>query len=382
MGLEVREISAPRVGRFKVYIQGDLKHKQFVVLTVHDLGCNHSMWTNFLSHYSMEEITKRAAFIHVDVPGQEDEAPDLPADYTFPTMQSLGEDLVCVLDQLDVKQVVGLGEGAGANIILRFALAQPGRVLGACLIHCTGQQANFMESMKEKMNTWKLDQIGMNPTAEAYLVVHRFGTVSKPSAVRKVILLDQKFAFEKAQNKDQLDIVIEGFQQSLRSKINPKNLKRFVHAYLTRSNVMDVIGKLRCQVLMVTGTKASFNKSVHALFDTMRKNIDKKLVDFLEVDGVANVLEEKPDRFAETFLFFLQGLGLVGGVPMPRVQRSASIGECGTPPGRTRSMSMEEADQPTRIYSKSPPKYSTSPVAISTSAPMEDSPVASSPPKS
>lgn len=96
------------------------------------------MWKSFLQHPSMAEINKRAAYIHVDIPGQEDNAPDLPADYNFPSMQSLGEDLVCILDQLDIKQVVGIGEGAGANIVARFAMAQPTRVLGVCLIHCTG----------------------------------------------------------------------------------------------------------------------------------------------------------------------------------------------------------------------------------------------------
>ncbi|BFY99009.1 hypothetical protein BsWGS_02048 [Bradybaena similaris] len=337
--LEQREISAPRVGRFKVYIQGDLKHSQFVILTVHDLGCNHEMWTNFLAGPAMEEIMRRGAFIHVDIPGQEDDAPDLPADYTFPTMQSLGEDLVCVLDQLDVKQVIGLGEGAGANIIVRFAMAQPERVLGIVLIHCTGTTAGVMESLKDKVMNWKLEQIGMNPSTEAYLCLHRFGS------------------FEKAENKEQLQRVIENFQHSLRSKINPRNLKRFVQAFMKRSNIADQVSKLKCRVLMVTGSKASFNHTVHNLFARMRERLDKMECDILEVDGVANVLEEKPERFAECLLYFLQGLGFVGGVPMPRVQRSASIDSTGTPPGRTRSMSMEEADMPRGIYSMSPPKY-------------------------
>uniref|UniRef100_A0A0B7BHM3 AB hydrolase-1 domain-containing protein n=1 Tax=Arion vulgaris TaxID=1028688 RepID=A0A0B7BHM3_9EUPU len=340
--LEQREISAPRVGRFKVYIQGDVKHSQFVILTVHDLGCNHSMWTNFLAGPSMEEINRRGAFIHVDIPGQEEEAPDLPADYMFPTMQSLGEDLVCVLDQLDVKQVIGLGEGAGANITARFAMAQPERVLGCVLIHCTGTTAGVMESLKDKVMNWKLEQIGMNPSTEAYLCLHRFGS------------------FEKAENKEQLQHVIENFQHLLRSKINPRNLKRFVQAFMKRSNIADQVSKLKCRVLMVTGSKASFNHTVHNLFARMRERLDKMECDILEVDGVANVLEEKPERFAESLLYFLQGLGFVGGVPMPRVQRSASIDSTGTPPGRTRSMSMEEADLPRGIYSISPPKYGSS----------------------
>lgn len=176
LSFEHREVSAPRVGKFNVYVQGDLKHSHFVVMTIHDLGCNHRSWRTFLEHESMTSITSRASFIHVDIPGQEDGAPKLPEDYTFPSMQSLGEDLVCVLDQLDVKQIVGLGEGAGANILARFAMAQPKRVLGVCLVHCTGTTAGFMESLKDKVIGWKLDHIGMNPTAEAYLVLHRFGS--------------------------------------------------------------------------------------------------------------------------------------------------------------------------------------------------------------
>ncbi|XP_076460398.1 uncharacterized protein ZK1073.1-like isoform X2 [Babylonia areolata] len=346
--MEEKEISAPRVGTFKVHIMGCIKTCQFVVLTVHDLGCNHTMWRQFLQHEAMEEINRRAAFIHVDVPGQEDGAKELPADYNFPTMQSLGEDLVCVLDQLDVKSVIGLGEGAGANIVARFAMAQPDRVLGVVLIHCSGTTASFMESMKDKLIEWKLDQIGMNPTAESYLCLHRFGS------------------FEKAENKDQLQKVMSSFQETLRSKMNPHNLKLFVHAYMKRSNIADSIGKLRCPTLMVTGTKSSFNATVHTLFNRVRAVLDKKKVDFLEVDGVANVLEERPERFAESFLYFLQGNGLVGGVPMPRVQRSASIdGGPGSPPGRTRSMSMEEADIPRGIYSKSPPKLGESKLSTS-----------------
>jgi len=30
----------------------------------------------------------------------------------------------------------------------------------------------------DQVMRWKLDSIGMNPTAESYLLLHRFGTVS------------------------------------------------------------------------------------------------------------------------------------------------------------------------------------------------------------
>lgn len=83
----------------------------------------------------MSEIKERSCFIHVDVPGHADNSGPLGekwvlnhnriliekfinencfiCSFTFPTLQTLGEDLVTVLDYLHVKYVIGLGEGAG-----------------------------------------------------------------------------------------------------------------------------------------------------------------------------------------------------------------------------------------------------------------------------
>ena len=48
-------------------------------------------------------------------------------------VQELGQDLVCVLDQLKVKFVVGLGEGAGANILARWGENSFFFILSFCL---------------------------------------------------------------------------------------------------------------------------------------------------------------------------------------------------------------------------------------------------------
>ena len=58
--------------------------------------------------------------MHVALPGQEPGAEDLDQDCTFPTMAELGLNLVTVLDHLRISRVVGLGDGAGANIITRY----------------------------------------------------------------------------------------------------------------------------------------------------------------------------------------------------------------------------------------------------------------------
>ena len=62
----------------------------------------------------------RSTFLHVVLPGQEEGAEDLGEGAKFPSMQDLGEDLDSVLDQLNIQFVVGLGEGARANILARW----------------------------------------------------------------------------------------------------------------------------------------------------------------------------------------------------------------------------------------------------------------------
>ena len=117
--------------------------------------------------------------------------------FQFPSLKTLGEDLVTVLDFLHVKYVIGLGEGAGANVLARFGIAHPTRSLGLILINATGSAASVTETFKTKvlvsvlMQTkfvnetvflhlqfinWKGDEVASS--AESFLVFHKFGHVS------------------------------------------------------------------------------------------------------------------------------------------------------------------------------------------------------------
>lgn len=71
--------------------------------------------------------------------------------FQFPSLKTLGEDLVTVLDFLHVKYVIGLGEGAGANVLARFGIAHPTRSLGLILINCTGSAATVVDTFKTKV---------------------------------------------------------------------------------------------------------------------------------------------------------------------------------------------------------------------------------------
>jgi len=142
-------------GSVSVYVQGDEeKLKDGVVyLTVHDVGSSYQSWVNYTTHQSMETVQKRAVFLHLSLPGQSSSSPDLPKESEFPSMSALGLGLVTVLDQLRVPMVIGLGDGAGANIISRFGMNHPTRVHGIILLNPDCQEATgFIERIKDQLS--------------------------------------------------------------------------------------------------------------------------------------------------------------------------------------------------------------------------------------
>ncbi|XP_067951126.1 uncharacterized protein ZK1073.1-like [Watersipora subatra] len=307
MASSIVAFDTQKAGTLNCQVDGDLASASVVILTVHDLGCNSTSWNNFVKHPSMAEITKRVVYLHVNVPGHEEGASALPADFKFPSM----DDLAASLDDVCAKvqcPIIGLGEGAGANILARWVLSAPKQLLGAVLIHCTSTTAGYLESMKDKNINWKLLG-GMHPSAENYLVMHRFGD------------------FSHAKDAEQVKGVIDDFHTQLNSTMNSVNIRNFINCFVNRSNIAEKMGSLTLPILIITGAKASHNHTVHTLYNAaIRAVSDRQKVEFLEVPDIANVVEGAPHKLAESLQYFMQGRGVLGGAPMPNVPSSIKSG--------------------------------------------------------
>ncbi|CAF1538237.1 unnamed protein product, partial [Didymodactylos carnosus] len=116
------------------------------------------------------------------------------------------------------------------------------------------------------------------------------------------------------------------------------------------------------------GKKSSVLSTTEKFYDRLKETRDvKRMVNspLLIADNVGDVLGEAPDILAKSMQFFLQGIGLLSGLPM----ETSLVGL-----GRlSRAMSMEDADRPRRSSVLQPQSPSTtSPVG---------SPPVGSPPK-
>lgn len=322
-------INTEKSGELTVTVQGDLsqQEKRAVFLTVHDLGCNHNAFQEFVNSPCMVEIKERSCFIHIDVPGHEDGASPLGDNFQFPSLQILGEDLVTVLDFLHVKFVIGLGEGAGANVLARFGLAHHSRCLGLILINCTGSPATVLQTFKNKFISWKGDEVAQS--AEGFLMYHKFG--------HQLV----------GDNPDKEKIVAE-YQNRLRGSLNSKNVGLYVKAFMNRKDLSLKGSKV--DMLLITGMLSPYASVVEKLY----REVEKEKVTMLKVERAGDVLADAPAKVAQSILLFCKGQGLLTSVIMPGVDRNRAFSTSsggsndGTNGTRklSRAMSMEEYDKP------------------------------------
>ncbi|UYV68574.1 hypothetical protein LAZ67_6000122 [Cordylochernes scorpioides] len=57
---------------------GAISNRTPVFLTMHDVGSNHAEFHVLTEHPTMEKINARSVFLHVEAPGHEMDAADLP----------------------------------------------------------------------------------------------------------------------------------------------------------------------------------------------------------------------------------------------------------------------------------------------------------------
>ncbi|CAH2991938.1 unnamed protein product [Chilo suppressalis] len=326
-GFQKYVVSTDRSGDIHVHVQGDLSQqdKRCVFLTVHDLGTNHSSLVDFVTCPAMSEIKERSCFIHVDVPGHEENSPDLPDSYQFPSLQTLGEDLITVLDFLHVRYAVGLGEGAGANVLARCGLAHPRRLLGLILVNCTASTSSVADAFRTRFSRWKGADISQSE--EDFLIYHKFGHVSYEETLHYHY---QQISSDSCEaGPGERERMLTEYRSRLRGNLNTHNIKQYVRAFIHRKDLM--LKGCQPDILLITGMQSPYSSVVEKMY----RELDKDKVTILKVDKAGDVLAEAPAKVSQSLLLFCQGQGLLTSLPPPGVERRMS-----------RAMSMEEYDKP------------------------------------
>ncbi|XP_017280346.1 protein NDRG1a isoform X2 [Kryptolebias marmoratus] len=285
-------------GRIRCTMKGVPKGDRPVILTFHDIGLNHkTCWDTLFNHEDMSEIMQHFAVCHVDAPGQHEGANTFSTGYEYPSMDQLAETLPLVLKHFGLKSVIGMGIGAGAYILTRFALDYPNMVEGLMLININPCAEGWMDWAAHKISGW-------THAVPDMIITHLFGKE------------------EIHRNHD----LIATYRHHILNNMNQFNLHLFVKAYESRRDLeieRPVPGinprTLKCPSLLVVGDSSP---AVDAVVECNTKLDPTKttLLKMADCGGMPQV--DQPGKLTEAFKYFIQGMGYMPAASMTRLARS------------------------------------------------------------
>ncbi|KGL79165.1 Protein NDRG4, partial [Tinamus guttatus] len=287
-------------GLLHVVIRGSPKGNRPAILTYHDVGLNHKLCFNtFFNYEDMQEITKHFVVCHVDAPGQQAGASQFPQGYQYPSMDQLAAMLPSVVQHFGFKYVIGIGVGAGAYVLARFALIFPDLVEGLVLMNIDPNGKGWIDWAASKLS-------GLTSTLPDTVLSHLFSQ-------------------EELVNNTEL---VQSYRQQISSMVNQFNLQLFLNMYnsrrdldINRPGTVPNAKTLRCPVMLVVGDNAPAEEGEgspsHPQVECNSK-LDPTNTTFLKVSGPfplqmadSGGLPQvtQPGKLTEAFKYFLQGMG-------------------------------------------------------------------------
>ncbi|XP_074055084.1 protein NDRG4 isoform X5 [Macrotis lagotis] len=297
LDLKEHDIETP-YGLLHVVIRGSPKGNRPAILTYHDVGLNHKLCFNaFFNFEDMQEITKHFVVCHVDAPGQQAGASQFPQGYQFPSMEQLAAMIPSVIQHFGFKYVIGIGVGAGAYVLAKFALIFPDLVEGLVLMNIDPNGKGWIDWAATKLS-------GL--------------TSSLPDTV-----LSHLFSQEELVNNTEL---VQSYRQQISNTVNQFNLQLFWNMYnsrrdldINRPGTVPNAKTLRCPVMLVVGDNAPAEDGVVEC----NSKLDPTNTTFLKMadsGGLPQVTQ--PGKLTEAFKYFLQGMGYMPSASMTRLARS------------------------------------------------------------
>uniref|UniRef100_A0AC34Q773 Uncharacterized protein n=1 Tax=Panagrolaimus sp. JU765 TaxID=591449 RepID=A0AC34Q773_9BILA len=275
-------------GLVKVSIYGD--RKKHPIVTFHDIGLDgDNNFQSFFQFGTVAEFADKFCVYNINAPGQEMDAKPFADNYVFPTMESMPSIIQAVVGHFGFKSFIGFGIGAGANVMLRYALENQNKLDALILINCSASAAGWVEWGYQKVNINYLRSQKMTNFTVDYLMWHHFGIRQEEG------------------NQD----IMRQYRSYFYNLPNPGNLAAYIESFLNRSAITfsrdGTTGpKLNIPVLQLVGSRSAF---VDETVDVNAK-LDPTKSDWVKIGDCSGlVLDDKPEKATEAILLFLQGLG-------------------------------------------------------------------------
>uniref|UniRef100_A0A671TSX9 N-myc downstream regulated 1b n=1 Tax=Sparus aurata TaxID=8175 RepID=A0A671TSX9_SPAAU len=310
-----------------------------VILTFPDVGLNHkTCFETMFEHMDMLEIIKNMPVCHVEAPGQNEGAKTLPTGSVHYLSQ------FCPFDSVPcrLRNVIGLGVGAGAYILAKFALNHPDLVDGLVLINVNPNPEGIMDSVANKITEW-------THTLPDTVITHLFGKE------------------EIETNHD----LIATYRHYIATTMNQSNVSQFLRSYNSRG-ALEVerpvpggsinVRTLKCATLLVVGDNSP---AVEAVVECNSKLNPTKttLLKMADCGGLPQV--DQPAKVIEALKYFIQGMGYMSSASMTRLRSRTTSSSSITSFDGSRSRAHTNELQRSRTHSRTEEKRGRSHTDVS-----------------
>ncbi|XP_074055079.1 protein NDRG4 isoform X4 [Macrotis lagotis] len=333
-------------GLLHVVIRGSPKGNRPAILTYHDVGLNHKLCFNaFFNFEDMQEITKHFVVCHVDAPGQQAGASQFPQGYQFPSMEQLAAMIPSVIQHFGFKYVIGIGVGAGAYVLAKFALIFPDLVEGLVLMNIDPNGKGWIDWAATKVRSG----VGRRRRKQTCppLATHTRLSLLQLSGLTSSLpdtVLSHLFSQEELVNNTEL---VQSYRQQISNTVNQFNLQLFWNMYnsrrdldINRPGTVPNAKTLRCPVMLVVGDNAPAEDGVVEC----NSKLDPTNTTFLKMadsGGLPQVTQ--PGKLTEAFKYFLQGMGYIAYLKDRRLSGGAVPSASMTRLARSRTASLTSA---------------------------------------
>uniref|UniRef100_A0A8C6MBB7 Protein NDRG2 n=1 Tax=Nothobranchius furzeri TaxID=105023 RepID=A0A8C6MBB7_NOTFU len=304
-------------GMLHVVIRGAPKGNKPAILTYHDVGLNHKLCFNpFFNNEDMQEITKHFVICHVDAPGQQVGAAQFPQGFQYPTMDQLAGMLPTVVQHFGFKSVVGIGVGAGAYILAKFALIHPDLVEGLVLLNINPNGKGWIDWAASKLS-------GL--------------TSNIPDVV-----LPHLFSQDELVNNSEL---VQSYRQQINNAINNYNLQLFWNLYNSRRDLEMNRGGTALNWMVFIVNHLIISAGFDFIFQVeCNSKLDPTNTTFLKMADSGGLPQlTQPGKLTEAFKYFLQGMGYIAYVKDRRLSGGPVPSASMTRLARSRTASLTSA---------------------------------------
>ncbi|XP_038597478.1 protein NDRG2 isoform X2 [Tachyglossus aculeatus] len=304
---------------FTVY--GTPKPKRPAILTYHDVGLNFkSCFQTLFQFEDMQEILQNFVRVHIDAPGMEEGAAVFPLGYQYPSLDQLADMIPCILQFLNFSTIIGIGVGAGAYVLSRYALSHPDTVEGLVLINIDPNAKGWMDWAAHKLT-------GLTSSVSEMILAHLFSQ-------------------EELSGSSEL---VQRYREAIVHAPNLDNMELYWNSYNNRRDLNFERGSditLKCPVMLVVGDQAPHEDAVVEC----NSKLDPTQTSFLKMaDSGGQPQLTQPAKLTEAFKYFLQGMGYMASSCMTRLSRSrtASLTSATSIDGsRSRTLSQSSESSP------------------------------------